>query len=70
MAYKSHKPYVQLSMMDKWYADLGPNKQQKDIILKTSIADTGAHPSASSLAAIISVAWDWTFQASSSQKST
>jgi hypothetical protein len=40
MAYKSHKPYVQLFM--KWYANLGPNKQQKDIILKTSIADTGA----------------------------
>jgi hypothetical protein len=34
--------YVQLSMMDKWYADMGPNKQQKDIVLKTSIADTGA----------------------------
>jgi hypothetical protein len=25
LAYKSHKPYVQLSMMDKWYADMGPN---------------------------------------------
>jgi hypothetical protein len=42
LAYKSHKPYVQLSMMDKWYADMGPSKQQKDIVLKTSIADTGA----------------------------
>jgi hypothetical protein len=42
MAYKSHKPYVQLSMMDKWYADLGPSKKQNDIVLKTSIADTGA----------------------------
>jgi hypothetical protein len=39
---KSHKPYVQLSMMDKWYDSMGPNKQQKDIVLKTSIADTGA----------------------------
>jgi hypothetical protein len=42
MAYKSHKPFVHLSMMDKWYANMGPNKQQKDIVLKTSIADTGA----------------------------
>jgi hypothetical protein len=29
-------------MMDKWYASMGPSKQQKDIVLKTSIADTGA----------------------------
>jgi hypothetical protein len=36
------KPYVQLSMRDDWYANLGPSKQQKDIALKTSIADTGA----------------------------
>jgi hypothetical protein len=31
-----------LSMRDDWYANLGPSKQQKDIVLKTSIADTGA----------------------------
>jgi hypothetical protein len=42
LAYMSHKPYLQLSMMDEWYADLGPSKQQKDTVLKTSIADTGA----------------------------
>jgi hypothetical protein len=42
LAFKSHKPYVQLSMMDRWYADMGPDKKQKDIVLKTSIADTGA----------------------------
>jgi hypothetical protein len=41
LAYKSHKPCVQLSMMDKWYAYMGPSKQQKDIVLKTSITDTG-----------------------------
>jgi hypothetical protein len=29
-------------MMDEWYANMGPTKQQKDIVLKTSIADTGA----------------------------
>jgi hypothetical protein len=42
LAYKSHKPYVQLSMRDDWYANMGPSKQQKDIVLKTSIANTGA----------------------------
>jgi hypothetical protein len=42
LAYKSHKPYVQLSMRDDWYANLGPSKEQKDIVFKTSIADTGA----------------------------
>jgi hypothetical protein len=42
LAYRSHKPYVQLSMKDDWYASLGPSKQQKDVVLKTSIADTGA----------------------------
>lgn len=42
MAYRSHKPCVQLSMRDDWYANLGPSKQQKDVVLKTSIADTGA----------------------------
>jgi hypothetical protein len=41
LAYRSHKPYVQLSMRDDWYANLGPRKQQKDVVLKTSIADTG-----------------------------
>ena len=29
-------------MMDKCYDDMGPDKKQKDIMLKTSIADTGA----------------------------
>jgi hypothetical protein len=29
-------------MRDDWYANLGPSKQQKDIVLRTSIADTGA----------------------------
>ena len=38
LAYKSHKPNVQLSMRDEWY----DSKQQKDIVLKASIADTGA----------------------------
>jgi hypothetical protein len=42
LAYRSHKPYVQLSMRDKWYDDMGPSKQQKDIVVKASIADTGA----------------------------
>jgi hypothetical protein len=42
LAYRSHKPYVQLSMRDDWYANLGPSKQQKGVVLKTSIADTGA----------------------------
>jgi hypothetical protein len=42
LAYRSHKPYVSLSMRDEWYDNLGPSKQQKDIVLKTSIADTGA----------------------------
>ena len=42
MAYRSHKPYVQLSLRDDWYANLGPSKQQKDVVLKTSIADTCA----------------------------
>jgi hypothetical protein len=42
MAYRSHKPYVQLSMREDWYAILGHSKQQKDVVLKTSIADTGA----------------------------
>ena len=42
LAYKSHKPYMQLSMRDEWYNNMGPSKQQKDIVLKASIADTGA----------------------------
>jgi hypothetical protein len=42
LAYKSHQPYVQLSMRDAWYDNMGPSKQQKDIVLKASIADTGA----------------------------
>jgi hypothetical protein len=42
LAYRSHKPYVQLFMRDNWYANLGPSKQQKDVVLKTSIADIGA----------------------------
>jgi hypothetical protein len=42
LAYRSHKPYLQLSMRDEWYDNMGPSKQQKDIVLKTSIADTGA----------------------------
>ena len=42
LAYKSHKPYVQLSMRDDWYANLGPSKQQKVVVLEISIADTGA----------------------------
>jgi hypothetical protein len=29
-------------MRDEWPDNLGPSKQQKDIVLKTSIADTGA----------------------------
>jgi hypothetical protein len=27
LAYRSHKPYVQLSMREEWYANLGPSKQ-------------------------------------------
>jgi hypothetical protein len=42
LAYRSHQPYVQLSVMEDWYANLGPNRQQKDVVLETSIADTGA----------------------------
>jgi hypothetical protein len=42
LAYRSHKPYVQLSMRDDWYANLGSSKQQKDVVLGTSIAVTGA----------------------------
>jgi hypothetical protein len=42
MAYRSHKPYVKLSVRDDWYANLGPRKQQKDVVLETLIADTGA----------------------------
>jgi hypothetical protein len=42
LAYRSHQPYVQLSVREDWYANLGPNKQQKDVVLETSIADTGA----------------------------
>ena len=42
MAYKSHQPYVQLAVREDWYANLGPNRQQKDVIMETSIADTGA----------------------------
>jgi hypothetical protein len=40
--YKPHKHYVKLSMRDDWYANLGLSKQQKDVVLKTAIADTGA----------------------------
>ena len=42
MAYRSHEPYMQLAMRKDWLANLGPRKEQKDIVLKTSIADTGA----------------------------
>jgi hypothetical protein len=42
LAYRSHQPYVQLSVREDWDANLGHNKQQKDVVLETSIADTGA----------------------------
>jgi hypothetical protein len=42
LAYRSHQPYVQLSVREDWYASLGLNRQQKDVVLETSIADTGA----------------------------
>ena len=42
LAYKSHEPYVQLSVGGDWYAGLGPNKQQKDVVMETPVADTGA----------------------------
>jgi hypothetical protein len=42
LAYKSHQPYVQLSVREDWYANLGRNKQQKDVTMETSVADTGA----------------------------
>ena len=29
LAYKSHKPYVQLSMRGDWYANLGPSKHSR-----------------------------------------
>jgi hypothetical protein len=35
LAYRSHKPYVQLSMRDDCYANLGPSKHQKDVVLET-----------------------------------
>jgi hypothetical protein len=64
LAYKSHKPYMQLSMRDEWYNNMGPSKQQKDILLKTYTADTGAQCFLSSLA------WGWACQISSSLKPT
>ena len=42
MAYKSHQPYVQLAVREDWYANLGPDKQQKDVVMEASVADTGA----------------------------
>jgi hypothetical protein len=27
LAYRSHQPYVQLSVREDWYANLGPNRQ-------------------------------------------
>jgi hypothetical protein len=42
LAYRSHQPYVQSSVREDWYANLGPNRQQKGMVLETSIADTGA----------------------------
>jgi hypothetical protein len=42
LAYRSHQPYVQLYVREDWYANLGPNRQQKNVVLETSVADTGA----------------------------
>jgi hypothetical protein len=42
LANKSHQPYVQLSVREDWYANLGPNKQQKEVVMETSVVDTGA----------------------------
>jgi hypothetical protein len=58
LAYRSHQPYVQLSVREDWYANLGPNRQPKDVVLETSIA------------AITSVAWDSKSQVSFSLRST
>jgi hypothetical protein len=66
LAYRSHKPYVKLSMRDEWFNNMGPSNQQKDNVLKTSIADTCAQ----CFEARTSMAWGWLCLVSSSQKST
>ena len=41
-AYRTHEPYLKCSVRPEWIDSLGVSKQQKDIVLKTSTADTGA----------------------------
>ena len=42
LPYRKHDPPLDCTVQQSWLDGLGPSKQQKDIILKTSTADTGA----------------------------
>ena len=42
LSYKKHDPPLECNVQQSWLDSLGPSMQQKDIILKTSTADTGA----------------------------
>ena len=42
LSYKKHDTPLECNVQQSWLDSLGPSMQQKDIILKTSTADTGA----------------------------
>ena len=42
LPYKKHDPPLDCNVQKSWVESLGPSKQQVDIVLKTTIADTGA----------------------------
>ena len=42
LPYKKHDPPLECNVQKSWVDSLGPSKQQVDIVLKTTIADTGA----------------------------
>ena len=42
LPYPKHDPHLACNVQRSWLDSLGPSRQQKDIILKTSTADTGA----------------------------
>ena len=41
LPYRKHDPPLDCNVQQSWLYSLGPNMQQKDIILKTTTADTG-----------------------------
>ena len=41
-AYSSHQQNMHPTFWHDWFDNLGPNKQQKDVVMETSVGDTGA----------------------------